>query len=218
MAIYFMPAIRPVIYLSYSNAIGPVISIWIIYNTGEIHSKASTPIWILLYGGVGIVIGLCIWGRRVIETIGENLTPVTPTRYLFRIIDYYIDGIVNFRFHPFPNLHRLNFAKWPVTLKPIHLIRGLFSELWCLLRLCNQAVSYCNSTLTNHYGSLLAQPFRMEHLRILVFQCIYTRNDAIFIRLLMCFTVILLFALYTVHSKTHGFCSSSNRFISYACI
>lgn len=64
-----------------SNAIGPVISIWIIYNTGEIHSKASTPIWILLYGGVGIVIGLCVWGRRVIETIGENLTPVTPTRY-----------------------------------------------------------------------------------------------------------------------------------------
>jgi len=62
-----------------SNAIGPVISIWIIYNTGEIHSKASTPIWILLYGGVGIVIGLSIWGRRVIETIGENLTPVTPT-------------------------------------------------------------------------------------------------------------------------------------------
>eukprot|EP00794_Sanderia_malayensis_P011842 gene11842-13072_t len=62
-----------------SNAIGPVISIWIIYRTGLVVGKASTPIWILLYGGVGIVIGLFLWGRRVIETIGENLTPVTPT-------------------------------------------------------------------------------------------------------------------------------------------
>ncbi len=64
-----------------SNAIGPVISIWIIYRTGIVQSKAATPIWILLYGGAGIVLGLCVWGRRVIETIGENLTPVTPTRY-----------------------------------------------------------------------------------------------------------------------------------------
>ena len=67
-----------------SNAIGPVISIWIIYRTGLVQSKAATPIWILIYGGVGIIIGLCVWGRRVIETIGENLTPVTPTRLVFR--------------------------------------------------------------------------------------------------------------------------------------
>ena len=60
-----------------------MISIWIIYKTGLVQSKAATPIWILIYGGVGIIVGLCVWGRRVIETIGENLTPVTPTRFVF---------------------------------------------------------------------------------------------------------------------------------------
>ncbi|XP_002160505.1 sodium-dependent phosphate transporter 2 [Hydra vulgaris] len=62
-----------------SNAIGPLISLWLIYETGKVSGKAQTPIWILLFGGVGIVIGLCVWGRRVIKTIGENLTPITPS-------------------------------------------------------------------------------------------------------------------------------------------
>lgn len=63
-----------------SNAIGPVISLWLIYKTGEVVTKSSTPIWILFYGGVGIIVGLCVWGRRVIKTIGENLSPITPSR------------------------------------------------------------------------------------------------------------------------------------------
>jgi len=62
-----------------SNAIGPVISLWLIYQTGEVQSKAHTPIWILIYGGVGIIVGLSVWGRRVIKTIGENLSPITPS-------------------------------------------------------------------------------------------------------------------------------------------
>ena len=81
-----------------SNAIGPVISIWVIYDTGMIHSKAATPIWILLYGGAGIVIGLFFWGRRVIETIGESLTPVTPTRYVPTIIIIFIGYIESIAF------------------------------------------------------------------------------------------------------------------------
>lgn len=62
-----------------SNAIGPVISLWLIYQNGEVVSKASTPIWILIYGGVGIILGLCLWGQKVIKTIGENLSPITPS-------------------------------------------------------------------------------------------------------------------------------------------
>ncbi len=34
----------------------------------------------LLFGGVGIVIGLATWGWRVIETIGKNITELTPSR------------------------------------------------------------------------------------------------------------------------------------------
>ncbi|XP_013931387.1 PREDICTED: sodium-dependent phosphate transporter 1 [Thamnophis sirtalis] len=62
-----------------SNAIGPLISLYLVYQTGDVSSKVATPIWLLLYGGVGICTGLWIWGRRVIQTMGKDLTPITPS-------------------------------------------------------------------------------------------------------------------------------------------
>ncbi|THD22709.1 S20AB [Fasciola hepatica] len=62
-----------------SNAIGPLIGLWIVGVTQQIDSKMPTPIWILLYGGLGIAIGLWVWGRRVIQTLGEDLTIITPS-------------------------------------------------------------------------------------------------------------------------------------------
>lgn len=62
-----------------SNAIGPLIALWMIYFDGNVLQNSETPIYILLYGGVGISLGLWIWGRRVIQTLGEDLTKVTPS-------------------------------------------------------------------------------------------------------------------------------------------
>ncbi|XP_069070423.1 sodium-dependent phosphate transporter 1 [Pleurodeles waltl] len=62
-----------------SNAIGPLVALWLVYQTGDVATKAHTPIWLLLYGGVGICIGLWVWGRRVIQTMGKDLTPITPS-------------------------------------------------------------------------------------------------------------------------------------------
>ncbi|XP_055955214.1 sodium-dependent phosphate transporter 1 [Patella vulgata] len=62
-----------------SNAIGPVVALWMISNEGTVMQKAPTPIWILLFGGVGISIGLCVWGRRVMKTMGEDLSKITPS-------------------------------------------------------------------------------------------------------------------------------------------
>ncbi|KAI7793062.1 sodium-dependent phosphate transporter 1-B [Triplophysa rosa] len=62
-----------------SNAIGPLVALWLVYDTGNVMSNAPTPIWLLLYGGVGICIGLWVWGRRVIQTMGKDLTPITPS-------------------------------------------------------------------------------------------------------------------------------------------
>jgi len=63
-----------------SNAIGPLISLWLIGTSGFVSEKAPTPIFILMYGGIAISLGLCILGYRVIKTIGEDLTKITPSR------------------------------------------------------------------------------------------------------------------------------------------
>jgi sodium-dependent phosphate transporter len=62
----------------FSNAIGPVIALWLIYTEGSVNQKAETPIYILFYGGVGISVGVWVWGRRVMQTVGEDLTKITP--------------------------------------------------------------------------------------------------------------------------------------------
>ncbi|XP_035658128.1 sodium-dependent phosphate transporter 1-like [Branchiostoma floridae] len=62
-----------------SNAIGPVVALWLIYQDGNVAQKSATPIWILFYGGAGLIIGLWVLGRRVIKTVGEDLTPITPS-------------------------------------------------------------------------------------------------------------------------------------------
>uniref|UniRef100_A0A3P8WLS6 Phosphate transporter n=1 Tax=Cynoglossus semilaevis TaxID=244447 RepID=A0A3P8WLS6_CYNSE len=62
-----------------SNAIGPLVALWLVYESGSVMSSAPTPIWLLLYGGVGICTGLWVWGRRVIQTLGRDLTPITPS-------------------------------------------------------------------------------------------------------------------------------------------
>ncbi|RTG81727.1 solute carrier family 20 (sodium-dependent phosphate transporter), partial [Schistosoma bovis] len=62
-----------------SNAIGPLIGLWLIATTQSVDSSKTTDIWILVYGGVGISVGLWIWGRRVIQTLGEDLTKISPS-------------------------------------------------------------------------------------------------------------------------------------------
>ena len=42
--------------------------------------KAGLPIWILVLGGAGIVIGLATMGYKVMQTIGTKITELTPTR------------------------------------------------------------------------------------------------------------------------------------------
>jgi len=64
-----------------ANAIGPVAAIvGIVQSAGEIASKSTTSIWILLLGGAGIVIGLATYGHKVIATVGTGITELTPSR------------------------------------------------------------------------------------------------------------------------------------------
>jgi PiT family inorganic phosphate transporter len=38
------------------------------------------PVWILLMGGVGIVVGLSMYGYKVMATVGGDITELTPSR------------------------------------------------------------------------------------------------------------------------------------------
>ena len=64
-----------------ANAIGPLAAVVGVVETGGVFTQeSSVPEWILLLGGIGIVIGLATWGYRVIMTIGRNITHLTPSR------------------------------------------------------------------------------------------------------------------------------------------
>lgn len=63
-----------------ANAIGPVAAIIHVLKTNTLTSQSFVPAWLLALGGGGIVLGLATWGWRVIETIGEKITELTPTR------------------------------------------------------------------------------------------------------------------------------------------
>jgi inorganic phosphate transporter, PiT family len=63
-----------------ANAIGPVAAVISIAQSGVVGQESAVPIWILLLGGAGIVIGLGTFGRHVIATVGGRITDLTPTR------------------------------------------------------------------------------------------------------------------------------------------
>jgi PiT family inorganic phosphate transporter len=64
-----------------ANAIGPVAAIYsVVSSSGEIAAKAAVPAWILLIGGIGIVVGLVTYGHKVIATVGSGITKLTPSR------------------------------------------------------------------------------------------------------------------------------------------
>lgn len=64
-----------------ANAIGPVAAVVSIVNSGgEVAAKSMLPIWVLMLGGVGIVLGLMMYGKKVIATVGNNITELTPSR------------------------------------------------------------------------------------------------------------------------------------------
>lgn len=64
-----------------ANAIGPLAAVVsVIQNSGEIGAKAAVDPRILLVGAIGIVIGLIVLGSRVMATIGQKITHLTPSR------------------------------------------------------------------------------------------------------------------------------------------
>lgn len=61
-----------------ANAIGPFAAILDVLRTGEMESKAAVPAAAMLAFGVALIAGLWFIGRKVIATVGTNLTEMHP--------------------------------------------------------------------------------------------------------------------------------------------
>lgn len=64
-----------------ANAIGPLAAVVsVVGNDGVILDNSPLAWWILPLGGFGIVMGLALFGQRVMKTIGSGITHLTPSR------------------------------------------------------------------------------------------------------------------------------------------
>ncbi|KAF8949099.1 hypothetical protein BGZ52_006123 [Haplosporangium bisporale] len=63
-----------------ANAIGPLATIFYIWDNASFNSKAPVPVWILVFGGVAIDLGLLTYGYQVMRTLGNEITYMSPTR------------------------------------------------------------------------------------------------------------------------------------------
>jgi PiT family inorganic phosphate transporter len=66
-----------------ANAIGPVAAVFsVVKSGGQIGQHSPVSVWVLLLGAGGIVLGLMMYGAKVIATVGRRITDLTPSRGL----------------------------------------------------------------------------------------------------------------------------------------
>ena len=63
-----------------ANAVGPLAAISDAVFHGGISSKSAIPFWVMAIGGLGISIGLALYGPRLIKTVGDEITKIDPIR------------------------------------------------------------------------------------------------------------------------------------------
>ena len=63
-----------------ANAVGPLAAIVHTVEAGEVVSKVSIPIWVMVVGAFGISFGLALFGPKLIRMVGERITKLNPLR------------------------------------------------------------------------------------------------------------------------------------------
>jgi len=62
-------------------AVGPLSVVYsLLVNVNQPIAASDYPAWIILLGCTGVVCGLLMYGRKVIETVGSSITALTPSR------------------------------------------------------------------------------------------------------------------------------------------
>lgn len=63
-----------------ANAVGPLAAIYDALTSLQVSEKASIPLWVMVTGGIGISIGLALFGPRLIRTVGSEITELDQMR------------------------------------------------------------------------------------------------------------------------------------------
>ena len=63
-----------------ANGVGPMATAIQIIETQSVSSRSAVTPFMLLLGGIGIVVGVATYGYKVMATIGNKITQLTPTR------------------------------------------------------------------------------------------------------------------------------------------
>jgi len=75
-----------------ANAVGPFAAVWAIYSSGKVSSKAPVPLWVLLYGGLALDVGLLTMGHHIMAALGNRLTLQTPSRgFCIELVMIFVD-------------------------------------------------------------------------------------------------------------------------------
>ncbi|RUR17801.1 inorganic phosphate transporter [Legionella sp. km535] len=62
-------------------AVGPLTIVYsLVMNANQAFDANNYPAWIILLGCTGVIAGLLMYGRKVIETVGSAITALTPSR------------------------------------------------------------------------------------------------------------------------------------------
>lgn len=65
-----------------ANAIGPYATVYQVWNDAQLPQggKADVPVWILVFGGACLVIGVWTYGYNIMRNLGNRLTLQSPSR------------------------------------------------------------------------------------------------------------------------------------------
>jgi len=63
-----------------ANAVGPLAAVNDALTNLAVSKKAAIPLWVMVVGGVGISLGLALFGPRLIKTVGTEITELDQMR------------------------------------------------------------------------------------------------------------------------------------------
>lgn len=71
-----LPASRPL----HFPAAGPYAAVYSVWRTCAVAQQVAVPVWILVVGGAGIVVGLATYGYKIMRVLGVKMTRLTYSR------------------------------------------------------------------------------------------------------------------------------------------